>query len=62
MTSNKRSRVEEVLAAALDRQPSERVAFLERACGGDAEFRREVESLPGWAVSDGLMSPAQVKE
>jgi hypothetical protein len=35
MTSNKRSRVEEVLSAALDRHPSERVAFLERACGGD---------------------------
>jgi serine/threonine protein kinase/Tol biopolymer transport system component len=60
MTSDKRSRVEEVLSAALDRHPNERVAFLERACGGDAELRREVESLLGWAVNDGLMSTAQV--
>src|SRR4030095_12183996 len=60
MTSNKRSRVEEVLSAALDRQPSERVAFLERACGGDVELRREVESLLGWAVDASVVSPAQI--
>jgi serine/threonine-protein kinase len=60
MTSEKRSRVEEVLSAALERDPSERVAFLERACGDDAELRREVESLLGWAVDASVVSPAQI--
>lgn len=31
--------------AALDRQPSERAAFLAEACAGDEALRREVESL-----------------
>ncbi len=37
--------VEELFHAALDRPPEERAAFLDRACDGDAELRREVESL-----------------
>jgi serine/threonine protein kinase/Tol biopolymer transport system component len=36
------------------------VAFLERACGGDVELRREVESLLGWAVDASVVSPAQI--
>src|SRR5208337_2380254 len=31
--------------AALEREPSERSAFLREACGGDEDLRREVESL-----------------
>ncbi len=31
--------------AAQERPPHERAAFLDQACGGDAELRREVESL-----------------
>ena len=31
--------------AALDREPSERAAFLTAACAGDEALRREVESL-----------------
>jgi serine/threonine-protein kinase len=37
--------VEGVFRAALERAPGERAGFLERACGADAELRREVESL-----------------
>jgi Tol biopolymer transport system component/serine/threonine protein kinase len=31
--------------AALEREPDERAAFLDEACGGDDELRREIESL-----------------
>ena len=37
--------LEPLYHAALERAPDERVAYLEQACAGDAELRREVESL-----------------
>ncbi|MBI4481357.1 MAG: serine/threonine-protein kinase [Acidobacteria bacterium] len=37
--------IEKVYTAALQREPSERAAFLDEACAGDEEMRREVESL-----------------
>ena len=39
------SRVREVFEAACDRDPSERTAFLEQACGQDGRLRGEVERL-----------------
>src|SRR4029453_14878599 len=45
MTPERWRQVEEIFQAALDRDPLSRVAFLDVACGGDAELRREVESL-----------------
>jgi serine/threonine protein kinase len=45
MTAPEWQRVREVFERALDVAPGERAAFLERACGSDAELRREVESL-----------------
>jgi len=38
-------RVKEIFDGALERQGDERVAFLDRACDGDADVREEVESL-----------------
>ncbi len=38
-------RIEEVFHAAAELPAAERAAFLERACGGDADLRREVETL-----------------
>ena len=38
-------RIDEVLQAALDRRPEDRPSFLDSACAGDADLRREVESL-----------------
>jgi eukaryotic-like serine/threonine-protein kinase len=38
-------RVKEVFHSALDRDPAERVTFLDLACRGDAELRAEVDSL-----------------
>jgi serine/threonine-protein kinase len=37
--------VTNLFAAAQELPPGERVAFLDRECGGDAELRREVETL-----------------
>jgi Tol biopolymer transport system component/aminoglycoside phosphotransferase (APT) family kinase protein len=62
MASEKRSRVEEVLSAALDHDPGERLAFLKRACGSDAELFREVESLLGWTAGRSLAGRAQVAQ
>lgn len=39
------SRIEEVLAEALARSPEERAAFLDEACAGDGELRRELDEL-----------------
>jgi serine/threonine-protein kinase len=38
-------RIEQVCHEALEREPRERAAFLDEACAGDADLRREVESL-----------------
>ncbi len=38
-------KVEELFHAALGRAPAERKALLDRACGGDEDLQREVESL-----------------
>ncbi len=38
-------RIDEVFAAALEQPDGQRRDFLDRACGDDAELRREVESL-----------------
>ena len=38
-------KIEKILQATLDRRSDERAAFLEEACAGDDELRREVESL-----------------
>jgi hypothetical protein len=38
-------RAKEVFGAALTRASEERAAFLDGACGGDAELRREIDGL-----------------
>jgi eukaryotic-like serine/threonine-protein kinase len=45
MRSNRAQDVNEIFQSALDRAPDERVAYLDQACGDDAELRREVESF-----------------
>jgi non-specific serine/threonine protein kinase len=54
------ARVKQVYQAALDTEPAKRAAFVGKACGDDAELRREVESLLAYdgAASDFLESPA----
>jgi serine/threonine-protein kinase len=45
MTPERWQRVEQVLQAALAREPAEREALLEQECAGDPALREEVESL-----------------
>jgi hypothetical protein len=46
MSPEQEHRLEEIFSAARDLPPRERTALLERACGGDAELRRQADSLP----------------
>ncbi len=45
MTPERWQQVSDLFASALERGPREAAAFLEEACGDDAELRAEVESL-----------------
>ncbi len=45
MTPERWQQVEEVLQAALDRSPHERLSFLNEACSDDEELRQETSSL-----------------
>ena len=45
MTPERWQKVEQLCNAALEREASQRGAFLAQACQGDDELRREVESL-----------------
>ena len=45
MTPERWQKIEELYHAALKLEGSQRAAFLEKACSGDEELRREVESL-----------------
>lgn len=45
MTAQRWGEVKAVLAGVLESDPRERTPALERLCGGDADLRREVESL-----------------
>src|SRR5439155_935625 len=45
MTPERWQQVEEVLQAALDRSPHERMSFLNEACSDDEELRQETSSL-----------------
>jgi len=61
MTSDRWQQVEALYQAARGRAPAERNAFLDKAAIGDAELRREVETLlagdaPGRG-SDGRILP-----
>ena len=43
--SDRWRQIEDLFHQASRRDPENRAAFLERACGTDSELRREVESL-----------------
>ena len=45
MTPEEWQRVQEILESAMDVDPGSRSAFIRKACGGDENLRREVESL-----------------
>jgi serine/threonine-protein kinase len=53
MTPERYQQINQLLDAALERDPAERAAFLAEACGDDEELRREVESLLAACVEAG---------
>jgi serine/threonine protein kinase/Flp pilus assembly protein TadD len=52
--------IEQLYHSALEREPSQRAAFLEQACGADDELRKEVESLVRYKseAADFIETPA----
>jgi serine/threonine protein kinase len=46
------AQIEELFHRATNIAPGERCAFLEKACGNDAELRREVEALLSFDAND----------
>src|SRR5262247_3653684 len=45
MKPDRWQKIDEIYGAALQHKPDERKAFIDEACQGDEELRREVESL-----------------
>ena len=45
MTPERWSRIKDIFATALEREPTQRASYVEEACGDDAELRAEVSSL-----------------
>ena len=45
MNPERRLRIDELFQGALERPVSQREAFLDKACAGDASLRQETESL-----------------
>ena len=45
MRPDRWQKIDGIFAAALEREPRERAAFLDSACGSDRELRREVEKM-----------------
>ena len=46
--------IDGIFAAALEREPAERASFLDGACAGDAQLRKEVESLLAHTTGESL--------
>jgi len=67
MQAERWRQIDAVFQSAVDCAPENRPAFLDFACGGDAELRREVESLlnshdPGWTESSAWKDAFRVLE
>ncbi|MGH9908563.1 MAG: hypothetical protein ACRD8U_23640, partial [Pyrinomonadaceae bacterium] len=45
MKRERYQQIDEIIQAALAQDAGERTAFLDQACSGDTELRREVEAL-----------------
>src|SRR5438045_3889616 len=52
MTAERWSLIEQVFETAVERPSAERSAFLDEACHGDAQLRREVEALLAFDTDD----------
>ncbi len=61
-TPEKWKDIDRIFAAALEREPAERAVFLDEACAGDEELRKEVESLLAHDEPESLISGPAVEE
>jgi len=57
VTPERWQQVKAVLDGALERDPAERLVYLDEACGRDAELREEVESLLAPEIGDFIEEP-----
>ncbi len=63
MTPERWQQIDKLLEAALEREASQRPAFLDQACADDKELRREVESLLGvQSQVDGFLGKPALEE
>src|SRR5512138_1988372 len=63
MTPERFQLISEIYHRALECEPAERVAFLEKRCGRDRELRREVESLlSGGKTAEAVLLSMAMKE
>ena len=60
LSKNNNDRIAEIVESVLERDPSERAEFFEKACRDDVELRKEVESLLRFAetATDFIEKPA----
>src|SRR5260370_10798971 len=54
--------IDRIFAEALTREPAELAAFLDEACGGDEQLRKEVESLMAHDSPESLVGGPAVEE
>ena len=62
MQAERWQRIESILQSAIDCRADQRRAFLDSACGADAELRREVESLLAWNEKSGFTNSSALDE
>ena len=62
MTPERWRQIEKLYHSTLEREESQRAAFLKEACGGDDELRREVESLLAHGTRAGNLLETPVME
>lgn len=62
MQAERWQRIENILQSAIDCGADQQSAFLDSACGADAELRREVESLLAWNEKSGFTNSSALDE
>ena len=62
MQAERWQRIENILQSAIDCGADQQSAFLDSACGADAELRREVESLLAWNEKSGFTNSSALEE
>src|SRR6185503_12609905 len=62
ITPQRWQEIDRIFAAALEREPAGRSAFLDDACGGDELLRKEVESLLANDIPESLIANRAVEE